>query len=58
MLDLPLTVNQPAFWGFISTLDILIDIGVTILPVIILQRVQMARTRKMNAILAFSGRML
>lgn len=46
------------FWGFISTLDILIDIAVTVLPVIILRRVQMTRTRKMNAILAFAGRML
>lgn len=58
MLDLPLLVDQPAFWGFINTLDILIDIGVTVLPVIILQRVQMTRTRKMNANLAFAGRML
>ena len=49
---------QPAFWTVLSTIDILIDLAVTALPIFILYTLQTTWARKMNAIVAFGGRML
>ena len=49
--------NQPAFWAFAGAFDILIDLAITILPVLVLYSLQTSRGRKANAVIAFSGRL-
>ena len=56
--DLPLIVYQPVLWSFVGAADILIDLTITGLPVIILHGIQMNRSKKTNATIAFAGRML
>ena len=49
---------QPAFWTVLSTIDILVDVAVTALPIIVLYTLQVTWARKMNTIVAFGGRLL
>ena len=51
-------VDQTAFWDAYGTLDILVDLAVTLLPLYLLFPVQMAWSKKGPVIVALSLRFL